>query len=269
MPDERDRNAEAEQDLEAALESVDDDGEVDPAFYRHGGVSLSESEREVLGDLQGRRVLVIQGMTGEDALSLKNLGADVTVVDDEEALAPAVELAAAAGVKIEFVEDDPGDIGVRFRTGTFDVAYSGFAAIEWIPSLSDWASGISAALKPGGKLVVYDEHPFSKVFGEGGDSEEHLFVASSYFGEVSDWEDDDPEATGESDDDDPGPELEGPTWTLGDIVNAVGSNGMAVVSLREFPESDRYETSIDGLPDVDYDEASRIPAVMLLVAVKL
>ncbi len=266
MPD--DPNEGAEEDLEAALEAFDDEGEVDPAFYRHGGVSLSESEREVLGNLKGRRVLVVQAGTGEDVLSLRNLGADVTVVDDEQALQQVRELAAAAGLDVNFLEGDPGDLAAQLRKGAFDVAYSGFAAIEWIPSLADWASGISAALKPGGKLVVYDEHPFSKVFGEGGESEEHLFVANSYFGEVAGWEDDEAAAP-EPDGGDPRPDLEGPWWTLGDIVNALGSNGMAVTVLREFPESDRFETSMDALFDVDFDEASRVPAVMLLVAIKL
>jgi SAM-dependent methyltransferase len=267
MPD--DSNQEAERDLETALEESDDEGDVDPEFYRHGGVSLSESEREVLGDLTGRRVLVVQAGTGEDVLSLRNLGADVTVVDDEESLSQVRELAVAAGIEVTFVEDDPGDLAAALRSGAYDVAYSGFAAIEWVPSLSDWASGISGALKAGGKLVVYDEHPFAKVFGEGGESEEHLFVANSYFGEVAEWEDDEATDTAPSDEEDAGPELAEPTWTLGDIVNALGSNGMAVVALREFPESDRFETSLDALVDVDYDEASRIPAVMLMVAIKL
>ena len=41
-------------EFDEALEEYDDEGDVDPAFYRHGGVSLSDSEREALGDLQGK-----------------------------------------------------------------------------------------------------------------------------------------------------------------------------------------------------------------------
>ena len=47
---------EADDELEAGLEEFDDEGDVDPAFYRHGGVSLSEAEKEALGDLAGKTV---------------------------------------------------------------------------------------------------------------------------------------------------------------------------------------------------------------------
>src|SRR5512142_3291070 len=97
-------------DGEAALEEYDEEGDVDPNFYRHGGISLSQSERDALGELQGRRVLVVQAGNGEDALSLKNLGAAVTLVDDEESLRPARALAEASGMEIGFLEDDPAEL---------------------------------------------------------------------------------------------------------------------------------------------------------------
>lgn len=264
MPD-RSRNDDLDAELEAGLEEFDDEGEIDPAFYAHGGVSLSEAEREALGDLNGKKVLVLGIGPGEDSLSLHNLGADVTVADDEEAIIDARELIDETGIELHTVECPAWDIDQALRDRSFDVVYSPFASLGWIPSLADWASGISGALRPGGRLVIYDEHPISHVFGEGLDPR-HLYVSTSYFGEVVEWEFDE---ILEEDEEDLGPELAGPLWTLGQIVNALGECGMAIVSLHEFPESDRYETSIDALVDVDYDEASRIPAVMLMVAIKL
>lgn len=266
-------------EFDEALEEYDDEGDVDPAFYRHGGVSLSDSEREALGDLQGKRLLMVQAGNGEDLLSLKNLGAEVTCVDDEESLEGARELAEAAGATIAFVEDDPGSISEELRRGQFDVAYSGFSSLEWLPSLDDWASGIAAALKRGGRLVVYDEHPISRMFGQ---MNGHLFVSNSYFGETVEWEDD--EGDEEMDEETRaavehdleliknfpgGPILPGPEWTLGDIIDALGANGLAVMSFKEFPESDRYETSLDTLVEVEYDEVSRVPGAMLILAAKL
>src|SRR6185437_9174947 len=58
--------------------------EVDPSFYTNGGISLSESEQQALGELHGRRVLVLGAGNGEDICSLINLGATVTVIDDDE-----------------------------------------------------------------------------------------------------------------------------------------------------------------------------------------
>src|SRR5690349_9371359 len=74
--------------------SPDDAGEeatdeVDPSFYANGGISLSESEQQALGELHGRRVLALGAGNGEDICSLINLGASVTVIDDEETLAAA------------------------------------------------------------------------------------------------------------------------------------------------------------------------------------
>ena len=289
MPDEREpgetpgiQTGRLQDELDDALEEYDDNGDVDPAFYRHGGVSLSESEREALGDVRGKRVLMVQAGNGEDMLSLRNLGARVTCVDDDESLQDARELAAAAGIEVEFVEDDPGSLSAELRTGNYDVAYSGFSSLGWLPSLLDWAAGIGEALKRGGRLVVYDEHPIARVFGEMG---KHMFVANSYFGETVEWEDDEEDgdagdaggqearagADGDSDEAgfDTGPELQGPQWTLGDIIEALGTNGLAVLSLREFPESDRYETVLETLVDVDFDEVSRVPGAMLIVAMKL
>jgi hypothetical protein len=74
-------------------------------------------------------------------------------------------------------------------------------------------------------------------------------------------------------------------WTLGDLIGALGLNGFGVVDLQEFVTSDRYETALDRLlgetddeeagdedafdGGVDEDELSKVPAALLLVAVKL
>ena len=64
-------------------------------------------------------------------------------------------------------------------------------------------------------------------------------------------------------------EVVGPAWTVGDVVSALGANGLATVSLGEFPESDRFESALDRLEHVNIDELACIPAVLLLVAIKL
>jgi SAM-dependent methyltransferase len=259
--------------------------QVDPEFYRNGGISLSESELEALGELHGRNVLVLGAGTGEDALSLINAGAHVTVVDDEESLAGPRELAAAAGLDVNFVEDYAGALAVAFRTADYDIVYSGFGSIDWMGDLGDWASGIVDSLRSGGRLVVYDEHPFSYVFEQEAD---RLVVANSYFGEameevleaggevvVEASNEEEPaldEAEEVAPEDDDAFETEGiedVSWTLGDLISALGANGLATLSLLEFPESDRFETAMDRLESVDPIERDRIPSALLLVAVKL
>ena len=88
------------------LEEEDSD-EIDPAFYSGGGIIFSDPELELLGDIEGLKVLNLQPGTGEEALSLVNLGAgEVTVIDDERSIEDAVLLSQEAGVAANFVVAD-------------------------------------------------------------------------------------------------------------------------------------------------------------------
>ena len=244
-------------DVDEADPGSDEVEDIDPAFYAHGGIALSEAELQVLGELQGRRVLMVGAGNGEDAASLVNLGATLTVVDDEESVEPPRALLAEAGLEAEFFIDAPMALSVDLRNTDFDLVYSGFGAIDWMDDIGGWAGGIADCLKSGGRLVIYDEHPFAYTFAEEGD---HLRVAHSYFGAGD--ADDESEGDDEQSDD-------GPTWTLGDIVTALGANGLATISLLELRESNRFESPLDRLGEATYDEVARVPGAFLLVALKL
>ncbi|MBI2766416.1 MAG: class I SAM-dependent methyltransferase [Chloroflexi bacterium] len=279
----------------AGLEPIDLEAtEIDPEFYANGGVVFSEAEMHALGDVDGKRVLVLECGTGEEALSLFNLGARVAAVDTGEALERAQELATAAGVGIDFVENDGAAVPDELRDGSFDAVYSGFGVISWLDNIADWAADISGALKTGGRLVIYDEHPFGFVFEEEGGA---LAPANSYFGP---WTDVDEEGMGDSGEmldeleDDEGGEGESMetaaatvemdededvdededeesdmSWTLGDLISALGSVGLATIELQEFPESDRFETALDRFAEMEGEPARNVPAVLVLTAIKV
>lgn len=239
----------------------DDSDELDPAFYTHGGISLSEEEQAALGDLHAKRVLLLGAGNGEDALSLVNLGGEVTVVDELEHMVEAKALSQAARLPLRFVEGSPSTIPLSLRDGGFDVAYAGFGGLGWVADLDPWIIGIQEALEKGGMLVVYDEHPFAFTVAP---DDERLAIAASYFGaEESDDDDDD-------DDDDEESDLpDEPHWTLGDIVTAIGSHDFQVRTLLEFPESERFATVLDDMEDVSPAYLACVPGVFLLVARKL
>lgn len=263
--------------------------EVDPAFYANGGVIFSDDERGALGDLTGKRVLHLTFGCSEEGPSLVNMGAVVTEVGDDGTTA---ELAAAAGLKIEFVEDEPAGLSMDFRKRRFDVVYSSFGSIDWVADLEQWAGGISDVLELGGRLVIYDEHPFSYVLGANDSGE--LVVTTNYFGGLGDdaggeFDDDaesddaDLEADEEidpphgglhlTDDDEDGlKDLEEADsgWTLGDLVGSLGQHGLAILDLQEFETSDRYETPIDRLAgEVDEGDLLKVPSALLIVAVRV
>lgn len=260
--------------------------EVDPAFYANGGVIFSDDERGALGDVTGKKVLHLTFGCSEESLSLVNMGAQVTEVGDD---GTSAALALAAGLSVEFVEDEPAALSMEFRRRKFDIVYSSFGAIDWVADLEQWAEGIADVLPTGGKLVIYDEHPFAYVFGASDAGE--LVARTSYFGGFGD------DTGGEFDEeetDDAGKpvvvdqehhglhltddEVDGlkdtdeaeSGWTLGDLVGALGQHGLAIIDLQEFETSDRYETALDRLAgEIDEGDLLKVPSALLLVAAKV
>lgn len=267
---------------EADDPSLDGSEEVDPAFYANGGVIFSDDELGVFGDLHGKRVLHLTIGCTEEGPSFVNLGATVTEVGDE---GETQALATAAGLTIEFVEDEPAALSAQFcDTRKFDMVYCSWGVMDWIGDFEAWAEGVAAVLPPGGRLVLYDEHPFSYVFGVTEDGQP--VAVNSYFGEFGDdagGEDED-EATDDGEappphedlitsllhDDDDNEVADDSGWTLGDLIGALGTKGFGVIDLQEFETSDRYETALDVIAaEMDEEELGLVPSALLLVAVRL
>src|SRR5919202_3232949 len=121
-----------------------------------GSLGLPTPVRRALADLHGKRVLNLQCGTGESAAELADLGATVTGVDiSPEALAFARERRPT----ILWIEGDVQALPRELRRGRFDLVYTGDGVLPWLQDLNAWAAGIAAALRPGGDLLLYDEHP--------------------------------------------------------------------------------------------------------------
>ncbi len=233
------------------------------------GAWLSEEETEALGDISGLRVLNAMAGTGEDAVALARMGANVAVANLEEGAVR--EFALAEGLEIEFTDVHEQALPMELREGAFDVVYVGPDSLPWIENLDEWAAGLADALASGGTLVVYDEHPMTYVFAS---DQGRLVVRTSYFGEPLM----DPEA---EEGDEPlslereeswteeNPDRTNFGWTLGDLVTAFGDHGVATVRLEELESSERFFTALDALPEVSEEDIRRVPAAFLLVGVKL
>ena len=60
------------------------------------------------------------------------------------------------------------------------------------------------------------------------------------------------------------------SWTLGDLISALGGHGLATLALREYQTSDRFETPLDRFyDDLDDESIGKLPSAFLLLAVKL
>ena len=231
-----------------------DEDSFDPAFYGRGENSLTEAERDALGDITGFDILVTPEGTLEEALSLANLGANVTLLgrltDDSRI---AIE---QTGVSLNLVGGRLEEGATLLESRTFDIVYSPWGSLDGLASFEPWAARVSECLKPGGHLFVFDEHPVSFLVGA---RDGELVVQSAYWGEFEDLDNDGVES-----------EFDVPTgWALGDLVTALGTEGVATLRLEEVSDAGTYLTALSLLEGVDDERRSLLPCAFLLVARKL
>lgn len=134
-----------------------------PAFLR-GETTLKAPELELLGDVSGKRILHLQCHFGQDSLSLARMGASVTGVDlSDAAIAKARGLATELELDATFVNCDLYSLKAHLE-GTFDIVFTTYGTIGWLPDLAKWADIVSHFLRPGGRLVMADFHPVVWMF---------------------------------------------------------------------------------------------------------
>lgn len=137
------------------------------AFLREGGSTLHPEELSLLGDVHGKRLLHLQCNAGQDTLSLAQLGAEVTGVDiSDEAIAFARKLSEGSGLPGTFVRSDVYDYLAAAPEGSFDVVFCSYGALCWLSDIALWGRGVARILRPGGRFVTVDSHPFMLVLGE-------------------------------------------------------------------------------------------------------
>ena len=127
--------------------------------FINGKIMLPQTDLDALGDVSGKRILHLQCHFGQDSLSLARLGAKVTGIDfSEEAIIEAKALNEKLDLDAEFICCDVYDT-LQHITEKYDIVYTSYGTIGWLPDLGKWASVIANALKPNGKFVFFEFHP--------------------------------------------------------------------------------------------------------------
>ena len=127
-----------------------------------GNDSLGEIELSMLpADMKGQRILHLQCHFGQDTLSLARRGAVVTGVDlSSRAVERAYELAGLAGLDSTFVHSDVYGLPQRHdAAGGYDVVFTSWGTIGWLPDLDRWADVVDHFLAAGGVFVLAEFHP--------------------------------------------------------------------------------------------------------------
>lgn len=130
--------------------------------FRAGESSLNPLEIDLVGDVEQKTLLHLQCHFGLDTISFARRGARACGLDfSDVAIAEATKLAAAEdNVACEFVCSDVHAAKSAVGNRTFDVVFTSYGAIGWLPDIEAWADAAVACVAPGGRLVVVEFHPF-------------------------------------------------------------------------------------------------------------
>jgi 2-polyprenyl-3-methyl-5-hydroxy-6-metoxy-1,4-benzoquinol methylase len=138
--------------------------------FRAGEDKLHAIEAAELGDISGKRVLHLQCHIGPDTLCLVRRGAVVTGLDfSNAALEVARRLSDETGLKADFVQGTV-EQAPHLTPGPFDLVYTTWGTICWLPDMAMWAKVIASVLAPGGELYFADAHPAFNVLEPSGGS---------------------------------------------------------------------------------------------------
>lgn len=127
--------------------------------FKNGATSLKHFELKALGDVSGKSLLHLQCHFGQDTLSWSRLGAKSTGVDiSEEGIKLANELRDELQLDAQFVCCNVLDTS-KYVQETFDIVFTSYGTIGWLPDLKPWAKMISERLRPGGTFYIVEFHP--------------------------------------------------------------------------------------------------------------
>jgi ubiquinone/menaquinone biosynthesis C-methylase UbiE len=146
-----------------------------PGFLA-GKNMLNSIELNLLGDIKGKKILHFQCHFGLDTLSLGRMGADVTGVDlSDKAIKSARELSEKSEIPATFICCDLYELP-KHLDEKFDIVFTSYGTIGWLPDLDKWAQIVQHFLKPGGKFVFVEFHPVVWMF-----DDDFKTIAYNYF----------------------------------------------------------------------------------------
>jgi len=167
-------------------------------------------------DLRGKRVIVPSSGDSIMMYAFHLMGAKVTSCDlSDSQLNNGKKYAEQNGWDIEFVQQDSMVLD-KIPDETNDLLYTSNGVHVWIHDLPNMYKNFYRVLKPGGRYIMGEIHPFLRPFDMGNNNE--LVVKKPYF-EVGPYS------------------KEGVftyAWRLQDFINNISNAGFRITRLEEF-----------------------------------
>jgi SAM-dependent methyltransferase len=146
--------------------------------FLKGSSSLKPIELGLLGQISGKSILHLQCHFGQDTISLSRMGAKVTGIDlSDVSIEKAEQLNKDLGTDVEFICCNIYDLP-KHLDKKYDIVFTSYGVIGWLPDLSEWAKLISSYLKPKGEFVFVEFHPVVWMF-----DDDFKNVGYNYFNE--------------------------------------------------------------------------------------
>lgn len=203
----------------------------DMKAFMAGKSSLTEIEKDELGDVTQKTLLHLQCHFGQDTISWARKGAIATGVDfSGKAIDKANEIKDELGVQARFIESNVYDLP-EVLDEQFDIVFTSYGATPWLPDLTKWAAIVSRYLKKGGLFYIAEFHPTLYMF----DFDTYQ-VAYNYFNEGKPYIE---EVTGSyANPDDPTKSTEC-FWnhSISEKLNALLKEGLQLIEMKEFDYS--------------------------------
>lgn len=149
------------------------------ADFIWGPEGLREADIEFLGELRSSRVLEIGAGAAQCSRFLHGKGVDVVATDVSSGMVSAgLALNDSSGCHFPIVEADAREL--PFDDGSFDVVFTSFGVLPFIPDLDAVNSEVHRVLRPGGTWAYSAMHPVRWMFPDD-PTTNGLTVTRSYF----------------------------------------------------------------------------------------
>ena len=151
----------------------------DVEAFKAGRITLKDLERREVGEVSDKTLLHLQCHFGMDTMSWARLSAKPTGVDfSDTAIDLARSLNDELGLGARFIHSNVYDLP-DVLDEQFDIVFTSYGVLCWLPDLDKWARVIGNHLKPGGVFYIAEFHPIMATFqqSESGD----IRPAWSYF----------------------------------------------------------------------------------------
>jgi len=233
--------------------------------FMNGKTSLNEIELNLLGNINGKTILHLQCHFGQDTISLSRLGATVTGVDlSDKAIESAKQIAAKTDSTATFICCDMYDLPNHLAQ-PFDIVFTSYGTIGWLPDLDKWAKIVSRFLKPNGQFVFVEFHPVVWMFDDNFDKIGYRYFNSGAIIETE---------SGTYADKNAPITQEYVMWNhgLSEVINSLLNNGLQLQQLNEYDYSpyNCFNKTIEFEPKkyrIEHLE-NKIPMVYAVVAKK-